>query len=87
MGAPHGNAVVGLFMISKKLRKKITQAESEFKAGNGVNWRNLGTSQKKEIDDLLTETTRSGKPTPMTRKDWARIRTNGLTVARKRRDK
>jgi antitoxin ParD1/3/4 len=40
---------------------------------------------REKIDDLLTEATSSGKPTPMTRKDWERIRTAGLKLARRRR--
>ena len=40
---------------------------------------------RQEIDQLLTEAIESGESTPMTRKDWSRIRQEGLKRARSRR--
>ena len=39
------------------------------------------------IDAKLTEAINSGESTPMTRRDWERIRNEGLKLARSRRKK
>ena len=42
---------------------------------------------RQRIDDLLSEAIATGKPTPMTRGDWERIRMKGRELAKERRRK
>lgn len=42
---------------------------------------------RKRVDEELLEGLKSGRSTPMTRKDWQRIRTEGTKLTRKLRKK
>jgi len=42
---------------------------------------------RERVDDLLSEAISNGKPTPMTRASWERIRMKGRELAKERRRK
>ena len=49
--------------------------------------REKALAARERIDDILSDAIGSGQPTPMTPKDWDRIRTNGLKRSRERQRK
>jgi hypothetical protein len=49
--------------------------------------REQALEEREKIEQILLDAVSSGKPSPMTRTDWDRIRANGLRRAQERRKK